>query len=147
MEIEEGALLVLRRANYIANDASLDAARPVNKDQAKAIAAELDGLPFALNLAAAYIEESGRGVSGYLDVHRRMTEEFRASPVGRAPISVAFTFAREIEQANPASADPLRLCAFMYPDEIPEGVFSEGGTELGPVLAIVGSDALASLSS
>jgi tetratricopeptide (TPR) repeat protein len=42
---------------------------------------------------------------------------------------------------NPAAADLLRICAFLAPDAIPEQVFTEGGKELGEVLATTCADA------
>jgi hypothetical protein len=56
---------------------------------------------------------------------------------------VASTWAlsfEKIEKADTAAAELLRFCAFLHPDGIPEEVFSEGASELGPVLGPVGSD-------
>src|SRR4029077_5714148 len=69
-----------------------------------------------------------------------------AAQVSDHPDPVAITWAlsfENIENANPAAAELLRFCAFLHPDGIPEEVFSEGATELGPVLGVVVSNALA----
>ncbi len=47
-----------------------------------------------------------------------------------------------MEQQNKASADLLRLCAFLAPDAIPEELISEGATQLGPQLEPLAEDAL-----
>ena len=149
MGTEEGALFLLRRAKYIAEDAPLDAAAEADQATAKEIATQLDGLPLALDQAGAYIEETGCGLSGYLDLYRSHAPELlrrRGALASDHPDPVATTWAlsfENIEKANPAAAELLRFCAFLHPDGIPEEVFSEGAPELGPVLGPVGSDAFA----
>jgi predicted ATPase len=56
MGTEEGALFLLRRARYIAEDAQLEEATEADQATAREIATQLDGLPLALDQAAAYIE-------------------------------------------------------------------------------------------
>jgi tetratricopeptide (TPR) repeat protein len=153
MEGEEGALFLLRRAKYILGDELFAAASPADQDEAKAIAAQLDGLPLALHQAGAYIEETGCGLSGYRDLYRSHALDLLGRRGALAsdhaadhPEPVATTWAlsfEKIEQANPVAAELLRLCAFMHPDGIPEEVLSKGAPELGPVLGTVGSDAFA----
>ena len=67
MGTEEGALFLLRRANYVGENAALDSASKADQAKAKEITTQLDGLPLALDQAAAYIEETGCGLSGYLE--------------------------------------------------------------------------------
>jgi tetratricopeptide (TPR) repeat protein/putative methionine-R-sulfoxide reductase with GAF domain/CheY-like chemotaxis protein len=149
MGTEEGALFLLRRAKHIAADAPLEAAAEADKATAKEITAQLDGLPLALDQAGAYIEETGCGLSGYLDLHGSHGLELlrrRGGLPSDHPDPVATTWAlsfENIEKASPAAAELLRFCAFLHPDGIPEEVFSEGAPELGPVLGPVGSDVLA----
>jgi hypothetical protein len=146
---EEGALLLLRRAKYIAEDAPLDAASEAEQATAKEIATQLDGLPLALDQAAAYIEETACGLSGYLLLYRDHAPALlrrRGVLASDHPDPVATTWAlsfENIEKVNPAAAKLLRFCAFLYPDGIPEEVFSEASPELGPVLGAVGADAFA----
>jgi tetratricopeptide (TPR) repeat protein len=155
MGIEEGALFLLRRAKYITEDAPLHAAAEDDQAQAKEIAARLDGLPLALDQAGAYIEETGCGIAGYLELYRSHALELleyrgelaqAAAQVSDHPDSVGITWAlsfANIEKKNPAAADLLRFCAFLHSDEIPEEVFSESALELGPVLGPAGSDVFA----
>jgi hypothetical protein len=60
---------------------------------------------------------------------------FRTHPF--ATWSLAF---EKVEQANPAAADLLRLCAFLAPDAIPEEIITEGAADLGPLLEPTASD-------
>ena len=137
MGTEEGALFLLRRAKYIAEDAPLDAATEVDQATAKEIATQLDGLPLALDQAGAYIEETGCGLSGYLDLYRttrRNSSDVVGALASDHPDPVATTWAlsfENIEKANPAAAELLRFCAFLHPDGIPEEVFSEGARNSG----------------
>jgi tetratricopeptide (TPR) repeat protein len=149
MGTEEGALFVLRRAKYIAEDAPLDEAAEADRATAKEITAQLDGLPLALDQAGAYIEETGCGLSGYLELYRSHTLELlrhRGALSSDHPNPVGTTWVLSFEniaKANAAAAELLRFCAFLHPDGIPEEVFSKGALELGPVLGPVGSDAFA----
>ena len=149
MGTEEGALFLLRRANYVGENAALDLASKADRATALKIATQLDGLPLALDQAAAYIEETDCGLSGYLSLcqtHGPELLELRGALASDHPDPVATTWAlsfENIERANTAAAELLRFCAFLSPDGIPEEVFSEGAPELGPVLGAVATDAFA----
>jgi hypothetical protein len=149
MGTEEGALFLLRRAKYIAENALLEAASPIDQGEAKAIASQLEGLPLALDQAGAYIEETSCGLLDYLDLYRshglellRHRGEMASDHLDPVATTWALSF-ENIEKASPAAAALLWFCAFLHPEEIPVEVFSEGALELGPVLGPVGSDAFA----
>jgi tetratricopeptide (TPR) repeat protein/transcriptional regulator with XRE-family HTH domain len=134
---EEGALLLLRRAKIIAADAPLEAAGEGERVQAEAISALLDGLPLALDQAAAYIEEN----QSSLEAYARLYQTHRTSLLQRRgifsrrdyPQSVAATWSLSFEQLararDAAPADLLRLCAFLYPDAIPEAMIAAGASD------------------
>ena len=151
MRTQEGALFLLRRAKLITENAQLDAAAEADQAKAKEITTQLDGLPLALDQAAAYIEETGCGLLGYLELYRQHAPELLRrrgllASESDHPDPVASTWAlsfENIEKANPAAAELLRFCAFLDPDMIPEELFREGAPELGPELETLGSDALA----
>jgi hypothetical protein len=149
MGTEEGALFLLRRITCIAGDAELEAAEEDDRARAKELVTQLDGLPLALDQAGAYIEETGCGLSGYLDLYRSHALELlrrRGGLPSDHPDPVATTWAlsfENIEKASPAAAELLRFCAFLHPDGIPEEVFSKCAPELGPVLGAVARDVLA----
>ena len=149
MGTQEGALFLLRRANYVAENAELDSASRADQETATEIAIQLDGLPLALDQAAAYIEETGCGLLGYLSLYRTHGPELlqlRGTMASDHPDPVATTWAlsfENIEKVNAAAVELLRFCAFLNPDGISEEVFSEGAPELGPVLGAVATDAFA----
>jgi hypothetical protein len=148
MGTDEGALFLLRRAKHIPEDASLDAAVEADRTTAKEITKHLDGLPLALDQAAAYIEETGYGISDYLQLYRKHAPKLlrRRGLLASDHPSVATTWAlsfENIEKVNPTAAELLKFCSFLHPDAIPEELFCEGAQELGPVLGSAGSDELA----
>jgi hypothetical protein len=71
LDLQEGMLLLLRRAGVLARDASLDQAPVSDRTAAAAIVEELGGLPLALDQAGAYIEETRCSVADYLQSYRQ----------------------------------------------------------------------------
>jgi tetratricopeptide (TPR) repeat protein len=148
MDRDEGSLLLLRRTRMLAAAATLDQAPLQERSSADAIVSEMDGLPLALDQAGAYMEETQCGLAAYLERYRRHQGTLlqrRGQSRGEHPDPVASTWAlsfAQVEQQNKASADLLRLCAFLAPDAIPEELISEGATQLGPQLESLAEDAL-----
>ncbi len=147
MEQAEGALLLLRRAKKLAADAPLEQATAPDRSLAEAIVTELGGLPLALDQAGAYIEETNCGLSGYLNLYRTRRKDLlqrRSKLRSEHPEPVATTWSlsfQKVEQANPAAAELLRLCAFLDPEAIPEDIITEGAAEVGSLLHPVAADA------
>ena len=147
LQPEQGALFLLRRAGLIAPDVSLEQASTQERQLALQISQELGGLPLALDQAGAYLEETGANLADYLQVyqqHRTDLLQRRGGLVADHPASVATTMLlsfQRIEGKKPASADLLRLCAYLAPDAIAEEILVEGASQLGPVLAPVAADA------
>ena len=147
MEHEEGMLFLLRRAKLLAPEATGAQLRHVARSaSAEYAAAEklviaLGGLPLALDQAGAYIEETGCGLSGYVqrsNQHLPHLLDHRGSASGTGhpqSVSVTFRLAYErIEREQQAAAQILQACAFLHPDAIPEELFAEGAAHLGPEL-------------
>jgi tetratricopeptide (TPR) repeat protein len=121
----EGTQLLLRRAQRFeqASDAEVN--------EAGNIVVLLDHFPLALDQAGAYIEETQCRFADYLTIyqnHRDMLLARRGRQVLRYPDSVATTWSlsfAKVQQANPAAAELLRLCAFLAPERIPEELIME----------------------
>lgn len=149
MEYDEGILLLLRRAKLLAPDALLEQVSDEEYSQARVLVEIIDALPLALDQAGAYIEETGCGLPGYLELYRTHRKELlrrRSALRSDHPESVASTLALsflKVEQISPAAADLLRLCAFLDPDAIPEEIITRGVTKLGPVLELIATHPLA----
>lgn len=147
MEPEEGALFLLRRAKLLDLDAALHTSAYVS--EAIAIYQLLAGLPLALDQAGAYMEETGCSPADYLQryqIGRARLLARRGLLGGEHPESVQATFAlsfEKAEQANPAAAGILRLCAFLAPDAIPEEMIMQGVSELDAPLQALTPDVLA----
>lgn len=146
MDDDEGALLLLRRAGYVAKSDGLDAATPELAAAARKVANEVGGLPLALDIAGAYIKETGTPPAEYLELYREEGKALRRERDEQDPYkrSVATVFSLAFKQvATPdgdteedavtarAAADLLRLCAFVAPDAIPLELFTAGASELG----------------
>jgi len=147
MDADAGSLLLLRRAGLIEQDALLEAASPSDIVLAKKITQELGGLPLALDQAGAYLEETGYGLSDYLQIYQQHQAELlkkRGGLITDHPESVATTWSlsfERVEQKNKAAADLLRLCAYLAPDAIPRELLIQGASHLGTHLEPTVSDA------
>ncbi len=148
MELDEGALFLLRRAKLIAPDAPLDAASEDHKKPAREITEEVAGLPLALDQAAAYIEETPSTPAKYLKLYRTEGAALRAQRGNLATdhdsVTITFSLAfAQVEKANPAAVDLIRACAFLASDAIPEEIFTGSGKKLGKPLAKAAGNPLA----
>ncbi len=143
MDTDEAILLLLRRAKRLDPEAALPSVAPAVRTQARSIVQVMDGLPLALDQAGAYIEETGCSLSEYLELYQQYQADLlarRSSTSLDYPYTVASTWSlafERVEQANPAAADLLRLCAFLDPDVIPEAFITEGVSHLSAALAAV----------
>ena len=148
MDKENGILFLLRRAQFIATNATLDAVTTKDRTIASEIVRELGGVPLALDQAGAYISETKCGLSHYLQLYRTRHAALlkRRSALLPYPVeSVAATWnlaVEKVRQINPAAVDLLHLCTFLAPDAIPEEIISEGAPDLGPVFQPVATDPL-----
>jgi tetratricopeptide (TPR) repeat protein/transcriptional regulator with XRE-family HTH domain len=126
---------------------------PVTLLEAEQQAAEqlytlMDGLPLALDQAAAYIEEHRCTLAEYLVLYQQQQTTLlrlrNKVDVEDYPDSVATTWLlsfQRIEVKNPAAAELLRLCAFLAPDAISEEILTKGASLLGSILAPIAGKA------
>jgi tetratricopeptide (TPR) repeat protein len=149
MDLTEGAIFLLRRAQVLALDAPLDHALEADRSTAQALVQELGGLPLALDQAGAYIHETMCGVPGYLTRYQTQHATLlrrRGKLTKDHPKPVATTWSlsfERVKQANPAAANLLGFCSFLYPDAIPEELITEGASHLSSTLQAAASDLIA----
>lgn len=137
LNTEDSSRLLLSRSGLLSETTSLAETGAKNYEGAGEIAAELVGLPLALDLAGAYIAATACGLPGYLELLRRKPRqknyeatEQRADPLER---TVALAY-EKVAKASPVAADLLHLCAFLAPDEILETLLVAGASVLNKPL-------------
>ena len=148
---EEGTLFLLHRSRLLDVDSSLESASPIDVAKARELVREMDGLPLALDQAAAYIEETRCSLSDYLQLYRDRARQAdllkrrgKYATDHQEPVATTWSLAFEkVQQANAGAADLLRLCAFLDPDAIMEEIITKGASELGPILQKVAVDPMA----
>jgi hypothetical protein len=146
---DDGALCILRRANYIPWSGQLSDASPASVKAGRELSQLMYGLPLALEQAGAYIETTGRSISGYLDLYRQYRPEIQMHQHGpipnyRTPVAFTWNIAREtVQQENPAAIELLHICAFLAPNAIPYDLFTKSAGLLGPTLGPVAANPLA----
>ena len=142
------ALFLLRRIKIIALHDELDHAAPSDRNTAREIAQEMDGLPLALEQAGAYIEMTSRDLSTYLALYRRRRSTLLkrgSSSEDSHPESVSTTFSlalQKVQEANRTAIELLQCCAFFYAEAIPESIIADGASYLGSALQRVAVDPL-----
>jgi tetratricopeptide (TPR) repeat protein len=102
-------------------------------ENAGRLGALLDGLPLALEQAAAYIAQRRMSFAGYLEALSRERQKVLAwfDPLVMAyPEPVAVTWQRSFAALGPAAGALLRLSAFLARDPIPVSMFEQGWTIL-----------------
>ena len=122
---------------------------------AEELAGELDGLPLALEQAAAYSQATGTTLAGYLSVFRdRRADLLARGQAAEHPADVAATLGlalSRLEEQAPAAAGLLRLLAFLAPEPVPltlllqprPGLAEQFGRETASLLAPLLEDPLA----
>ena len=87
------------------------------------LAAELGGLPLALEQAAAYMQATGTTLAGYLPLFRvRQADLLARGEAAGHPADVAATLGLAVSRLAvdvPAAAGLLRLLAFLAPEPVP----------------------------
>jgi tetratricopeptide (TPR) repeat protein len=134
---DEAREFLLRRTGRDANAKS---------PEADALAKDLGYLPLALEQAAAYVAEIGAGFGNYLAGFRTqglkllekqgpvIGNDELAQPKRTVATAWALNFAN-VEKNSPASAELLRLSAFLAPDAIPLELLERGVEELSKNLS------------
>ena len=136
---EQSIHFLFRRAHVLEKTDALESIPETEVRAAKQLCALLDGLPLALEQAAAYIDKNECSIAEYLALFQSYSSSLLdwRSEDEEYPYTVATTWSlsfQKLEKANAASADMLRACAFLHPDAIPEELFLEGGDCLSPYL-------------
>jgi len=117
------------------------------EDDAETLAAMLGDYPLALEQAVAYIEMTGISLASYLNLFQKRQKELLSHGKPAAyPDTVATTWDlsfREASEEVPISADLLKLCAFLAPDDIPRSILVYGSDYLPEPLASAVTDEMA----
>ena len=120
---EEAARFLLHRTDGGREPAADDAARAAD------LAERVDGLPLALEQAAAYIMRHRMRFSDYLrawEQEREKLMQWYDPRVMQYPASVAVTWKQTFDRLSPTPAALLRLTAFLAPDPIPFDMLEQG---------------------
>ncbi len=109
---------------------------------ARELAAELGGLPLALEQAAAYMQATGTPLAGYLPLFRdRQADLLARGEAAGHPADVAATLGLALSRLAdhaPAAAGLLRLLAFLAPEPVPLALLlavTQVASELAPEVA------------
>lgn len=146
LPVEEGALLLLRRAKCIEQGQPLESAEEAQKGLALQISKALGGLPLALDQAGVYLEEKSCALDDYLKLFNDNKQILgERGELGKEthpdPVTVTFEMCfNKVKEENPAAAKMLQLCAFLAPDDIPHEIFQDGAEYLPEPLKQAASD-------
>jgi tetratricopeptide (TPR) repeat protein len=146
MTVEDGALLLLRRATIIPEKGSRISASETAFAQASAIAQEVECYPLSLDQAGVYIKETHLSPALYLKRYHQQKWRSRYlhwqgwfAKERSVPdtTTLALTF-KKIAQIDPNAWQLLCFFAFLYPDALPDEAIMQGASSLiGPLHTIV----------
>ena len=145
LEPTEGARFLLQRNWEAEKEAALDSVDERLRRQAEDLSLVVDGLPLALDQAAAFMDEA-RITPGCFwktpqDEQSLLLTQQTEPNATHPPITATFSLAfKKIEEISPTAADLLRVCAFLAADAIPEEIFSKGAEDLGDFLSLYASN-------
>jgi hypothetical protein len=115
-----------------------------DREAAAELAAELGGLPLALEQAAAYIQAAGMTLAGYLALFRDRRADLLARGEAAGHPETVFATLRlalsRLEAEAPAAAGLLRLLASLAPESVPLARLlaqTQVANHLGPDVAAV----------
>lgn len=134
MDDNTGAEYLLHCAEILPVEATLAQMPPETAQHARSIAQILHGFPLALDLAGAFLKQTGWDLSHYLQQLSEKANEYQ--PIASV---LALTF-EQLDRLHPANLDLLRLLAFLQPDAIPEGLLTHGAIELREPLRSIASN-------
>ena len=146
MQIDDSALLLLRRAKRLTPHATLAEVSETDSNLAKEIAQATGGLPLALDQAGAYIEETGRSLADYMGLYQTHSSSLlkrRGASSRDHPASVTTTFSlayEKLKTQNPTSVELLEFCAFLHPDAIFEEMLVDGAVAFDASLCAIVTD-------
>ncbi len=120
----------------VAADFLVNRTGDLDRAAARDLAAELDGLPLALEQAAAYIQATSITMADYLPLFRSRQADLlaRGEAIGH-PAHVAATLGLALSRLGdeaPAAAGLLRVLAFLAPNPVPLGLLLGGGQTANP---------------
>jgi hypothetical protein len=117
------------------------------RDDLRALSADLDGLPLALEQAASYLEETGLAVAEYRRLLAGVDTGALVLDSGRASTgyerSVAATLSLAFARLAPAAQQLLRLASFAAPEPLPERFLLAAAEQLPDALATAAANPLA----
>ncbi|HEY1353760.1 MAG TPA: tetratricopeptide repeat protein [Ktedonobacteraceae bacterium] len=144
LDAETGAQLLLQRAGLLAAAPAHHSSQSLSL--ARQLSRTLGGLPLALDQAGAYLAATQTDLRTYQQWYQQYRARLLAERRGREhPASVAATLSLSFQQVaarNPASADLLRLCAYLSPDTIPETILTHCQDTLEPFRTYHAADTL-----
>ena len=138
MKRAEGLVFLLRRTGMLEGDTKLKDLSTDIREPARQLVRLLDGHPLALDQAGAYIDETDKSFTNYINLYQKQRLHFldkygaledkrsEHAIYSQHPETVAVTFKLCFEMAHkqhPLAADILNFCAFLHPDTIPEEMF------------------------
>ena len=149
MSVEDGALMLLRRAGCIDVQGLSDTASEEDIKYARKIAQEFTGYSLALDQAGAYIEESQLTLSSYFQLY----QEYKATLLNRRgpladdypnPVTTTFSLTlKKINSIDPLALELLRLFAFLHSDALPDEMIRQGASALDSPLSGLALNSLA----
>lgn len=90
-----------------------------------ALAKALGDFPLAMELAGAYISQTGTPIPKYLKIHQESLEEAAYDTEYKSLAAIFQTSIEQVQAVSPEGFDLLCMCAFLAPEDIDKSIFLE----------------------
>ena len=130
MNQEEGRNFLFARSTMSQEKAQAEQMAASEQVAATELVKQMDGLPLAIDQAAAYIRMAQCGIAHYLHLYQTRRKELlntRGRPAFGHSASLVATISLSCEkaQAVQGAREVLEFCSFLHPDQIPEEVLRD----------------------
>ena len=140
MDVDTGALFLVKRAGLLGNEKALELVSEKDKSVAQKIVQEMNGLSLALSLVGAYLEQTKCTLTDYLSRYKNIrystsssidNQDFNAHSCITAIYKLSID---KIAQQNLVAVQLLQTCSVLSPSNIPEEIFTGTANLLGDEL-------------
>lgn len=148
MSIDTGELFLLKKAGLLSlYEKDLELISRQDRSIAQQIVKEVDGIPLALSLVGAYLEQTKYSLDDYLNRYKNIRYSNSKANIDNQDFDINSCFTTiytlsidKIAQQNLIATQLIQVCSLLSSSSIAEEIFTKSNNLLGGELATLSSD-------